>query len=114
MAAYLALALIAPPFKSAASPSFMALTISISFFVFEAMKGFRNDYLEYLGKRPIRFWLIMYVLFLIPLAVYAITTGTEMPFSFVPAWAGILAGILCIPVFYFISRAMDRFKWLDI
>ncbi len=114
MIGYLAYAFIVPPYKDIASPSFMAASIVLSYFVFQAVKGFRNGYLEYLGMKPIRYWVLMFVVILIPLAFYSVGSRTDMPFASVPAWAGVLSGLISIVGLYFISKALDRVKWLAI
>ena len=86
----------------------------LSYFVFQAVKGFRNGYLEYLGMKPIRYWVLMFVVILIPLAFYSVGSRTDMPFASVPAWAGVLSGLISIVGLYFISKALDRVKWLAI
>lgn len=114
MAGYLVYALVVPPYKDIASPSFMALSIVVSIAVFEAVKGFRNRYLEYLGTKPIRYWVLMFVIILIPLAFLSVGSRTKMPFSGVPAWLGVLYGLISIAGLYIISRALDRIRWLAI
>lgn len=113
MIGYLVSVLVVPPYKDIASPSFMAMSIVLSYFVFQAVRGFRNEQLEYLGRKPIRFWVMMFLV-LIPLAFYSVGSNTAMPFNEIPAWAAIVAAIVCIFVFYVASKALDRFTWLAI
>ena len=114
MVGYLAFAFIVPPYKDTASPSFMAMSIVLSYFTYQAVRGFRNEYLEYLGRKPIRYWVLMFVVILIPLAFFSVAKGIGMPFIAVPAWAGILAALVSIVGLYFISKALDCVKWLAV
>lgn len=114
IAAFIVLALMVPPYKMEASPSFMALSIAVSIILFEAVKGIRDERLEYIGKRPIRYWVTMFVLVLIPLALVAFTKNLALPLQIFSAWEAVLAAIVCIPLLYLVSKALDRISWLAI
>ena len=61
--------------KMTATPPFIMLSILFSFVIFATMKLMASsnlslERLEYLGRKPIRYWLMMYIVFLIPLWFY--------------------------------------------
>jgi len=61
--------------KMAATPSFIMLSILFSFVIFAAMElilsnKIRLRRLGYIGRKPLRYWLMMYIVFLIPLWFY--------------------------------------------
>lgn len=101
-----------PVGKLAASPSFMLGSVVISFLVLAGIeKAGRIRYvsreLEYLGKRPLRHWVVMYVVFLIPLQLYAINYERSFPMH-VPWPLGVAASVVLIGLLWGISRSVDR------
>ena len=72
LAASIALTAIFPIDKMRVSPSFMGIAILISTAAFAGIYGFcriKKDgipVLEFLGRKPIRYWILMFVFFLIP------------------------------------------------
>lgn len=55
------------PLKMISSPSFMMLSIGVCSLVVWRMRGVRNAMLEYLGARPLRVWILQFLLVLGPL-----------------------------------------------
>lgn len=92
------------PWKMDASPSFMALSVALSLLVFVLMKDFRNEHLEYLGQHPFRYWVLMYVLLKIPLMLYAMYAGLDVPLGWGSA---LILTLLCVPALYLASRGID-------
>jgi predicted acyltransferase len=97
--------------KMVAAPSFILLSILFSFLVFMAVhiivsSGIKLKRLEYIGKKPIRYWLMMYIVFLIPLWFYAEFFKQAFPLRLQWYIATILSFGLMV-LLYFISRAID-------
>ncbi|MDD5171466.1 MAG: heparan-alpha-glucosaminide N-acetyltransferase domain-containing protein [Candidatus ainarchaeum sp.] len=110
---FVVLLLIVPPYKSDATPSFMALSILLSLVVFvlveTALKQLnkkREGVLEYLGRQPIRYWVLMFVMVKIPVEVYAFSAGLELPLEL--GWTNaVLIAVVCVPVLYAVSKGID-------
>ena len=101
-----------PVRKLYASPTFMLASALISFLLLLTVdglvrKGWIPGTLEHLGKKPLRQWLAMYVLFLIPLDLYAGSRGYDFPLQ-VPWPLGVEASVLLLVLLWGISRWMDR------
>ncbi len=95
-----------PPYKMDVSPSFMALSVSVSLLVFMLVGDIGNGRLEYLGKRPIRYWVLMFVFLLIPLYFYSIFNGMRLPLG--SGWLEATAlGLLSLCLLYIISKGID-------
>lgn len=105
VAAAVLLALV-QPWKMTASPSFMALSVLLSLIVFYAIRNIRESRIEYLGMKPLRYWILMFVLLVIPLTYYA---GFSKE-GFAGIWwpAALALSVLCIPLLYLASKALDR------
>lgn len=69
---FIALAFIFPIDKMRVSPSFMALSVMVGTIVFAGVRLLVEDMkmgfavLEYLGRKPIRYWVMMFAFFIIP------------------------------------------------
>jgi len=96
---------IIPPYKMAVSPSFMALSVSISLLVFILVQKIRNGAIEYLGKKPIRYWVLMFAILIVPLDFYIISTGEDR----VSLWwfDAVLASLIAMVVLFAASKAID-------
>jgi len=98
--------------KMVATPSFMMLSILFCFGVFvlidkvtQRMNGLEE--LEYLGRKPLRYWIMMYVFFLIPLMLYGDLTGlTVTPKIYCPLSVMISLSVLII--LWLASKAYDE------
>jgi len=70
--------------KMTASPPFIMLSILFSFLVFAVMEvvlcniGVMNK-LENMGRKPLRYWIMMYIVFIIPLWFYVEFSGQTLP-----------------------------------
>jgi hypothetical protein len=101
----------APIEKRAASPSFMMLSILFCFLIFvlleravRAMHGIEE--LEYLGRKPFRYWIMMWVFFLIPLILYA--EYSELSFPLDISWSiGIILSICVMLLLWLMSIVFD-------
>ncbi|NYZ73979.1 DUF1624 domain-containing protein [Candidatus Micrarchaeota archaeon] len=132
---FVVLLLLVPPYKSDATPSFMALSVLFSLLVFVLVEGLvgrerasgmtreriarpehdtagvgrdeeRRGILEYLGRQPIKYWVLMFVVVKIPVEVYAFSAGLELPLEL--GWTNaVLIATLCVPVLYGISLGID-------
>jgi len=72
--------------KLAVTPSFMMFSIIFSIMLFTivdiAMKKVKNlAPLEYLGRKPLRYWLMMYLFFMIPIILYSKYYEVSLPFD---------------------------------
>jgi len=109
----LALSLLLPVDKMHASPAFMAIASAASLGLYMALDklGGRGlpwiyDILEYLGRRPIRYWVLMFVLFFTPALVWIALNGNQRPFG--EDWvAGSVAAIASLFAMYLAARALD-------
>ncbi len=107
------LLLISPPHKMVAGPSFMSLSISLSLALF-----ILSDYLlkkgaapapgffQYLGRKPIRYWVFMFLFLLIPINLYTFTSGTETPLE-LGGLQSFLISTACIMFLFLISKIAD-------
>ncbi|MEW6749186.1 MAG: heparan-alpha-glucosaminide N-acetyltransferase domain-containing protein [Candidatus Micrarchaeota archaeon] len=100
----LALVFLVQPWKLDASPSFMGLSVMLSLVVFILVGERRNGLLEYLGRKPLRYWVLMFVLVLIPLSAYVLASGEIVEMGPLEA---IAASLACCVIVYLGSRLMD-------
>lgn len=100
------LLLAVPPDKLNATPSFMALSAFVSIALFGLIRGFRNPALEYIGKDPIRYWVLMVLLIIVPIKLYAFYTFTGLPLGM--GWPEAVAISLAACLFlYLVSLGLD-------
>jgi predicted acyltransferase len=64
--------IVTPINKLIATPSFIMLSVLFSFFILLILEWIVSNFhylkrLEFIGKKPLRYWLMMYIIFLIPL-----------------------------------------------
>ncbi|MBD3210104.1 DUF1624 domain-containing protein [Candidatus Micrarchaeota archaeon] len=98
---------VVPPHKMSASPSFMALSVVFSLAVFSLVKNFKSGSLEYLGRKPIRYWVLMFAVLLIPLGIYAEVAGWGAPLHL--GWPlAVVVSLLCLPILFLLSKALDK------
>lgn len=100
---------IIPPYKTDASPSFMALSVLLSALAFMGIERLGAPWAEYMGKRPLRFWILMYVLLIIPLVLYALASRTGLPLG-LPWPAAIIVSACAIPLLVAASKGMDMLE----
>ena len=72
--------------KMTATPSFIMLSVLFSFFIFIVVelitsKFFISKKLIFIGKKPISYWLLMYITFLIPLWFYVELSRKNLPLN---------------------------------
>lgn len=97
--------------KRAVSPSFMMLSILFCFLVFvlaekivQSMHSFEE--LEYLGRKPFRYWIMMWVIFLIPLMLYVGISGLRFPLNL--HWPlGVILSICVMLSLWLVSNFID-------
>jgi hypothetical protein len=116
MIAALVLLAIVPPYKLSASPSFMALSVLFSIILFILIRKLDDlkegaafslvGSIEYLGTKPIRYWVMMWLLIIIPTAFYIVETGKGFPLGFSTIQAIIIA-FGCLVLLYILSRVID-------
>ncbi|MFH0737511.1 MAG: heparan-alpha-glucosaminide N-acetyltransferase domain-containing protein [Candidatus Micrarchaeota archaeon] len=96
-----------PPYKMDASPTFMGASIVVSGWLFIFVSGFGEPHMERMGRDPMRYWVLMFILFLIPLAFYGFGYAGGLPLGL--GWVeATLISLLCIPIVYLISDGVDK------
>lgn len=98
---------ISPPFKMQLTPSFILLSITASILFYEVLKNQRSDLIEYLGRKPLRYWVLMFILIIIPLHLNALRIKKESV-RYELDWEFALPLIcICLVVMYLASKFMD-------
>ncbi|MEW6722311.1 MAG: heparan-alpha-glucosaminide N-acetyltransferase domain-containing protein [Candidatus Micrarchaeota archaeon] len=100
------LLLVFPPYKMELSPSFMALSVSFAASVFIILRKTQSGVLEYIGKAPIRYWVLMFLMFIVPTGFYAISRKLDVPLPLGWVEAVVLSSGACIAIFA-ASKALD-------
>ena len=106
--------------KLAAAPSFMMLSVLLSFGIFALVDGAvgrkgaisgagLTGQLEYLGRTPLRYWLLMFIIFVIPVKIYIWETGGSFPLEF-PWPAGVLMSLGLVLILWGVSRLVDKWR----
>jgi len=111
----LVLLLVIPAYKMTASPSFMAVSVALSLAFFYIIReaeaagklaGRISEKIEYLGRKPIRYWTLMFVLLVGPLTVYMAYMDSRFPIGM--DWlAAVAVSLLCVPLLYISSKGVD-------
>ena len=104
--------------KMTASPSFIMLSILFSFLIFAVTEKIVTNItsfgeLEYLGRKPLRYWILMYIIFIIPLWFYIEYTGRVLPL-YLPWFIGVVLSLGLMMLFWVISHIIDKsihIKW---
>lgn len=106
LAAAVALMFIVPPYKMSLSPSFMMLSAALSMMVFIASSRIDSKRLEFLGRKPIRYWVLMFLLMVIPLSFYSAYAGERLPLDF-SAPEAVTITLLLLPSIYLVSLGIE-------
>ncbi|MDD5022899.1 MAG: heparan-alpha-glucosaminide N-acetyltransferase domain-containing protein [Candidatus ainarchaeum sp.] len=96
--------------KMRASPSFMALSILLASLLFHILYKYpiKNKILQYLGKNSLRYWVLMFVLFIIPVKLLYFSGVIPLPMQFSTIEA-IFISLIFLVVFALISYFIDIF-----
>ena len=101
-----------PLTKIPASPPYIMLSILLSFLVFAVMTkvvpnvSFSRG-LEHIGRTPLRYWLMMYIVFIIPAIFYIESSGQNFPLHI--HWPiGIALSLGLMILLWGISHIIDR------
>lgn len=98
-----------PPLKMIASPPFMSLSIAFSIAVFILLRNVQNRHLLYLGRNPLRYWVMMFIFFVIPVEAYCVLHKATLPFQF--GWVETsVFSILAAAFLYGVSKWIDSVK----
>jgi len=103
--------LLIPIDKLIATPSFMMLAILFCFvllvIIYKLLENIGGmEELEYLGRNPFRYWIMMYVLLIIPLRLY---TDNQFPMDI--HWlAGVMLSIAALLILVLLSKVIDKIK----
>jgi len=97
--------------KMTASPSFVMLSILFSFLVLAIVNSIMSinkslNILEYFGRKPLRYWLIMYIIFIIPLWFYIEFSKQSLPLN-IMWYLAIFISLGIIIIFFIISRIIE-------
>jgi hypothetical protein len=100
--------------KLSVSPAFMMFSLLACFVLFlvvdavvRALKSLGE--IEYLGRKPLRYWIMMYIFFLIPLILYAEHAGWTFPLDM--AWPlGVLMSLCAVLILWLASQGIDHFR----
>ena len=97
--------------KLTVTPSFMMSSILLSVVIFMLIERLiriigKIGIMEYFGKKPLRYWVMMYVFFLIPLILYVEHFGKAFPLEF--HWPlAIMISICVILLLWLASHVYD-------
>ena len=97
--------------KMTASPTFIMLSILFSFLTFiivENIISSKHSFikLDYIGRKPLRYWLMMYIIFIIPLWFYVDITKQNLPLNI--NWIlAIFVSLGLLIFFYMLSRLIE-------
>ena len=97
--------------KMTATPSFIMLSVLFSFLIFMVIHTIVSSDIqlkrfEYLGRKPIRYWLMMYLVFLIPLWFYVEFSDKILPLN-IQWYFGILISLGLMILLYAISYLVE-------
>jgi hypothetical protein len=104
---------IAPADKLEATPAFMMASILFSFIILtmvHAIVSLLPDLgeLEYLGRKPIRYWVMMYVGFMIPLLEWRGRTDGNLPLE-QPWEVAVIGSLTLLMALWLASKVIDIF-----
>ena len=97
--------------KLIATPSFMMLSILFCFVMLIIIYNLLDhigemEELEYLGRKPFRYWIMMYVLIILPLRFH---TNNQFPMDI--NWiAGVMLSIVTLLILFLLSKVLDKTK----
>jgi len=100
--------------KLTASASFIMLSILISFIIFVLIDMMVENILsleklEKIGRKPLRYWLMMYIIFIIPLRFYIELSTQILPLN-ITWYLGIFCTIVFIILLLILSNIIDLIK----
>ena len=104
---------IIPLTKIPASPPYIMLSILFSYLFFGLMINVvqKTKYikgLENIGRTPLRYWLMMYIIFIIPMIIYVRFSGQSFPLHI--HWPlGIAISLMIMVLLWWISTFIDRY-----
>jgi hypothetical protein len=105
----LGLLLVIPPYKLVGSPSFMMLSILFSLIGFYSIQYYPCQPIEYIGRNPLRYWILMWIFIISALVTYPNYLGALLAQSFTWPIASLIC-LGCMVLLYFISKGMDFFS----
>ncbi len=107
--------------KLSATPSFMMLSILVCFLLYYLVDLIVSKIgsikeLESPGRKPFRYWIMMYAFFIIPLKLWIESTGETLPLDF--QWPlAIVVSILFMIILWMVSKILDyldlKYKIID-
>jgi len=109
---FLIFSVFTPINKLTVSPSFIMLSTLFSFLIFVVIERLINDMdslgeLEYIGKKPLRYWLMMYISFIIPLTLY--TWYSKQVFPLQIHWLiSIIISLILLVILWGVSKFIDH------
>jgi hypothetical protein len=108
---FLLFLIITPLNKLTATPSFIMLSVLFSFFIFLIIEWIGSilhslKRLEFIGRKPLRYWLMLYIIFLIPLWFYIELTEQTFPLN-IEWYIGILISLGLLILFYILTHLIE-------
>jgi hypothetical protein len=99
--------------KLSATPTFMMFSIIFSILMFTILNLILNKIknftpLEYLGRKPLRYWLMMYLFFMIPVILYSEHYNVPLPFE-IEWYFGIIIALCFMVLIAICSIFIDRY-----
>lgn len=97
--------------KMAASPTFIMLSILFSFLIIAVIilimgnKTFSNE-LEFMGRKPLRYWIMMFIIFIIPVRIYDEFSGQVISFQ-LPWFISVITSLGLMIIFWGASHIID-------
>ena len=97
--------------KMSATPSFIMLSILFSFLIFAVIEKMISSIislkrLESIGRTPLRYWLMMYIVFLIPVWFYIDFSEQILPLN-ITWYIGIVISLGLLVILYITSRLIE-------
>jgi len=99
--------------KMSASPTFIMLSILFSFLIIAVVilimgnKIFSNE-LEFIGRKPLRYWIMMFIIFIIPVRIYDEFSGQVLSFQ-LPWFISVITSLGLMIIFWGTSHIIDYF-----
>ena len=93
--------------KLRATPSFMFASMGIGTAIYALLNSFNKKIslqsIEYLGQKSLRYWILMFVLFIIPFSYYSLATESSGI-----DWANVaIVSIILLFVLFGVSKGID-------
>lgn len=105
---------VSPPYKLEVRSSFIALSILWCILSFQMLdwSGFRP--LRQTGRKPFRFWILQFLVFVIPVRMYCLSNGSFGPLPGIAGGDAVFLALLGTFFLLSLSWGLDRLSRLDL